>query len=263
MTLYEYIPFFGYLENADEILGYPNYTSMRGERELLSNVLALEDDDKLNIVLDDYQIRELDNVDYFCFTHILRSIDDNEKIICEILKRILNNYEDYGGYPLDLIHFVLHDLSFNTQNYEINQQTCIETFFTQSLVNYQRNPYRKNRLTNPHIDEDDDEDDENNNYNLLKTFFLKQYDVDRLLVELKEAFTIEKGKDIRIIIEILKDYNILIINDKKFKMFYECLKGFLNRNIGSYASINDYKNIHSADRKIIKVKIDDLLKRIS
>lgn len=262
MTLYEYIPFFGYLEQADEILGYPNYTTMRGERELLSDVLELDDEAKLKIVLDDYQLRQLESVDYFCFTHILNSLQDNEKHIKEFLKRLLNNYEESGGYPLDLIHFVLHDLTFNTQNYEINQQTIIETFFTQSLVNYERNPYRKNRLTNPHIDEDD-EDDENKNYNLLKTFFLKQYDVDKLLVELKEAFTIEKGKDIRIIIQILKDYSILVIPDKKFKLFYDCLKEFFERNIGSYASINDYKTIHSEDYKIIKVKIDDLLKRIS
>jgi hypothetical protein len=46
-------------------------------------------------------------------------------------------------------------------------------------------------------------------------------------------------------------------------LFYDCLKEFFERNIGSYASINDYKTIHSDDYKIIKVKIDDLLKRIS
>jgi hypothetical protein len=262
MTLYEYIPFFGYLEKADEILGYPNYTTMRGKRELLSDVLALEDDNQLDIDLDEYQISQLERVDYHCFMNVLQSLKDEEHHIPVLLKMILNNYEESGGYPLDLIHFVLHDLTFNTQNYEINQQTIIETFFTQSLVNYERNPYRKNRLTNPHIDEDD-EDDENKNYNLLKTFFLKQYDVDKLLIELKEAFTIEKGKDIRIIIQILKDYSILVIPDKKFKLFYDCLKEFFERNIGSYASINDYKTIHSDDYKIIKVKIDDLLKRIS
>jgi hypothetical protein len=262
MTLYEYIPFFGYQEKADEILGYQNYTTMRGERELLSDVLALEDDDKDDIELDDYQISRLEHVDYHCFMNVLQSLKDEQHHIPVLLKMILNNYEERGGYPLDLIHFVLHDLTFNTHNYEINQQTTIETFFTQSLVNYERNPYRKNRLTNPHIDEDE-EDDENKNYNLLKSFFLKQYDLDSLLLGLKEAFSIEKGKDIKIITVILIEYKILVIPDKKFRLFYNCLKMFFDRNIGTYASINDYKTIHLADKNIIKVKIDDLLQRIS
>jgi hypothetical protein len=262
MTLYEYTPYFDYLGQADEILGYVNYTYMRGKKELLTKVMNLSDTTKMKIKLDEYIISELKRVDYHCFMTVLQSLKDEEYHIPKLLKIILNNYEESGGYPLDLIHYILHDLTFNLHNYEITQQTTIETFFTQSLVNYERNPYRKNRLTNPHIDEDE-EDDKNKNYNLLKTFFLKQYDIDRLLVELKQAFTIEKGKDIRIIIQILKDYSILVIPDKKFSLFYNCLKEFFDRNIGTYASINDYKTIHLADKNIIKVKIDDLLKRIS
>lgn len=259
MTLYEYIPFFDYQGQADEILGYENYTYMRGKKELLTIVMNLSDTVKMKIELDEDIKSELERVDYHCFMTVLQSFNDKEHLIPKLLKIILNNYEESGGYPLDLIHYVLHDLTFNLHNYEITQQTTIETFFTQSLVNYERNPYRKNRLTNPHIDEDD----ENNNYNLLKSFFLKQYDLDSLLLGLKEAFSIEKGKDIKIITVILIEYKILVIPDKKFRLFYNCLKKFFDRNIGTYASINDYKTIHLADKNIIKVKIDDLLQRIS
>jgi hypothetical protein len=258
MTLYEYNPFFGYLEKADEILGHPNYTTMRGERELLSDVLALDDDDKDDIELSDYQLRMLDSIDLSCFHHVLKSLNDNEKNIHFLLKYTLNNYEDREGYPLEWIHYLLNQLSLNRDIFDIFQQTYIETFLTQSLVNIERNPYRKNRITNPYTDEYSFY-----TYDKLKSYFMKTVNSDMLLTELKESFPIEKGKDMRIIIDILIEYKILVIPYKKFKSFYELFSFFIDRNIGTYNSIHDCRNIKNEDIEIIRVKIDNLLKRIS
>jgi hypothetical protein len=258
MNLYEYVPFFGYLEEADKILGYPNYTNVRGKEELLSELLALEDDDKFGVELHNVHIQIFNALDYSCFIKIIDDLNDDERNILSILKMILNNYEENGGYPIEWLHYVLECFTSNFHHFSPLSQTYIETFLTQSLVNYERNPYRKNRLTNPHYDPDDE-----TSYDVLSSFFLKHYDVNRLLLGLKESFTLEKGKDIRIIIEILKEYKILVIPDKKFRLFYKVLQEFFDRNIGSYTSINDYKSIQATDKEIIRIKIDDLLKRIS
>jgi hypothetical protein len=258
MTLYDFKPYFNYVEEVNNFEGAPDSILLEGKKVLMSEIFALDDDAKCKIVLNDFNVHMLNISDYFCFVKAIHDIEDNERNIHIVMKMLLNGYESRGGYPLDWIHYVLNIFTSNHYSFSELSQTYIETFLTQTLVNYERNPYRKNRLTNPYFD-----DDNERSYELLKTFFLKQYDLDSLLLGLKEAFSNEKGKDIRIIIEILKDYSILVIPDKKFKMLYDCLKEFFERNIGSYASINDYKNIHRDDYKIIKVKVDDLLKRIS
>lgn len=72
--------------------------------------------------------------------------------------------------------------------------------------------------------------------------FFNKIDTKRkldFLNELKELFPTEKGINIKAIIEILKENDMLIIGTREFNNFYNELNDFLERDIGSYQSIND------------------------
>lgn len=84
----------------------------------------------------------------------------------------------------------------------------------------------------------------------LKDFINNVNDKDSFIEELSKTFNIEKGISIKILIELLKDENIILIPSRGFKSFYNCLKDKFNRDIGTYTALNDlYK--HSEDNKII------------
>jgi len=79
----------------------------------------------------------------------------------------------------------------------------------------------------------------------ISDFIYNVKDKDAFLNILKTTFKKEKGKKIRAIIDLLKRENILIIPERDFLDFYNCLKTYLDRNIGTYQSINDVKDIQS------------------
>jgi hypothetical protein len=111
MNLYEYVPFFGYLEEADKILGYPNYTNVRGKEELLSELLALEDDDKFGVELHNVHIQIFNALDYSCFI----------KIIDYCMSSIL-----CFSYPFQILHVVIGFIGIFMINFRLIQRVINE-----------------------------------------------------------------------------------------------------------------------------------------
>jgi hypothetical protein len=84
--------------------------------------------------------------------------------------------------------------------------------------------------------------------------------------ELKKAFNIEMGIDFRIMIELLKDNEIIRIVDRKFRLFHKLATLHFDRSIGSYSGVKDKynhtesdKKIHSKKIKIINEKLQSLI----
>ena len=67
--------------------------------------------------------------------------------------------------------------------------------------------------------------------------------------ELKKTFNNEIGIDFRIMIELLKDNNIIRIGERKFKLFRDLAKVHFDRNIGSYSAVNDKYRHTESDKK--------------
>ena len=84
--------------------------------------------------------------------------------------------------------------------------------------------------------------------------------------ELKKTFNIEMGIDFRIMIELLKDNEIIRIVDRKFRLFHKLATVYFDRDIGSYSGVNDKykhtesdKKIHSKKIRIINEKLQPLI----
>lgn len=93
----------------------------------------------------------------------------------------------------------------------------------------------------------------------LHHFFNKIKDIDSFINELKTTFPIEKGQKIRVIIDSLKDEEILLIGEREFADFYRKLKENFKRNIGTYPSIKDVKDIPEPITKEINNKLNPLI----
>jgi len=79
----------------------------------------------------------------------------------------------------------------------------------------------------------------------LSDFLLNINDRQKFLTELKNTFITEKGKQFRILIELLQQKGLITIGSREFKSFYNSAKDFFCRDIGSYQSIKDKYNSDS------------------
>lgn len=102
---------------------------------------------------------------------------------------------------------------------------------------------------------------ENKQLKKLNDFVFNISDKVTFVQELKLLFPNEKGKTLKAIINILKVQNILIIGDREFKAFYDALKIEFNRDIGTYTSINDVKEIHEQITTPIESKVKLLINK--
>jgi hypothetical protein len=99
----------------------------------------------------------------------------------------------------------------------------------------------------------------------VKTFpeYLLLKEPVRLATLLKTEFNVEKGKGVRLMIDVLKDMGILTIENRKRKAIYEALKIYFDRDIGSYQGIFDYKrDKDKPDYESVKERIAFVLTNI-
>lgn len=88
---------------------------------------------------------------------------------------------------------------------------------------------------------------------------------EELAEQLKTKFNIERGKSIRLMIEVLIEMQLLVIENRGRNSLYNALKLYFNRNIGTYPSIFDYKLNSISDKeeiKSVKTKINFILKNL-
>jgi len=86
---------------------------------------------------------------------------------------------------------------------------------------------------------------------------------DYFLEALRNEFKNEKGKNIAILLYVLRNSNpaILDIPHGKMKKFYTLLKAYFNTNIGTYQSIVNFsvsKNTHKEEIKAIQTRVDNM-----
>lgn len=82
---------------------------------------------------------------------------------------------------------------------------------------------------------------------------------------LKTVFKDEKGKVLKVLIEVLKEKKILAFGNGEFHRFYNSMKEFFGWNIGSYNSINGFhfdKVLHKVDYDAVKTKVDIITEQI-
>jgi len=97
-----------------------------------------------------------------------------------------------------------------------------------------------------------------------KSLFDFLYNIENkkdFIQDLKETFPTEKGKDIKAIINILKDENIIIHGTREFKKLCNSINTAFERNIGEYSGINDPKYIDELTNTTILKKLNPLIIR--
>ena len=80
-----------------------------------------------------------------------------------------------------------------------------------------------------------------------------------LAEKLKSKFQTEKGKKIKILIDILVEKKKIEILPREYKNFYNKMKEYFGRDIGSYNSIQNVKDYDSIDKTSICQLVDNIL----
>ena len=83
---------------------------------------------------------------------------------------------------------------------------------------------------------------------------------------LKNEFKFERGREIKVLIEVLIELNILKSLDRDFRSFFKVFSKFMERNLGSYQSVNDFKDSKAVAYKVkwnlISYKVESILHRV-
>ena len=93
----------------------------------------------------------------------------------------------------------------------------------------------------------------------LEQFITNIESKQNFLKDLKETFPTEKGKSIKAIIDLLVSDNIIIYGTKEFTQLYNELKLFFDRNIGTYNSIQNVKEVDNIIIDVIQKKLNPLI----
>ncbi len=109
--------------------------------------------------------------------------------------------------------------------------------------------------------------DRKNDVKQIKTFpeYILHPDRELIANELRVLFKGEKGKSIRLMIEVLKNESnpLITYENRQRNEIYKAMKIFFNWNIGTYQSIWDYKRINDEiDYEAVKIKVLQILNNI-
>lgn len=94
---------------------------------------------------------------------------------------------------------------------------------------------------------------------LLDFISEKVKDKEAFLNGLKENFKIERGRSIKTLIVCLESYEAIAIPNRQMKTFVELLRNYLGRDIGTYQSINDQRDIVQEDKNPIEIKLKPII----
>jgi len=98
-----------------------------------------------------------------------------------------------------------------------------------------------------------------------KTFpeYLLHNKREQLAEKIKQTFLTEKGKAIKLLLVVLEEKQLITLGNRQFKAITDSLRIYLNRDIGTYQSLNDPKYFDDIDKNPIRTKIDIILKQLS
>ncbi|WP_369769249.1 hypothetical protein [Flavobacterium sp. WC2416] len=80
-------------------------------------------------------------------------------------------------------------------------------------------------------------------------------------LELKETFNIEVGANLKIMLELLSEENIIVLSDSQLKSFHEAMKVYFNRDIKSYEALRKAKDFTPIATDKINAKLKPLINR--
>ena len=82
------------------------------------------------------------------------------------------------------------------------------------------------------------------------------------LEALKKEFITERGVSIKILIDVLIEMDLLRIEDRGFNKFLGILEKYLNRSLGQYQSIQNFKLSHEPAHKAVKTSTKERINKI-
>jgi hypothetical protein len=127
--------------------------------------------------------------------------------------------------------------------------------YSQYFPNYTKNDFNSSQISNKPKSYGSDSIED------ISDFITNVTDKPAFLKDLKSICTSETGKEIKAIITILEYEKIVVIPERRLKNFIELLGKYFGRNIGSYQSINDQKDLEKFYLKPFEIKLKTLITR--
>lgn len=91
--------------------------------------------------------------------------------------------------------------------------------------------------------------------------YLNHSNKEALAEGLKKEFSTEKGRDIKRLLELLREQELITWGTRQFKALHTAMELYFDRDIGTYQSINDFRgwNDHAEENKPIQERIKRVL----
>ena len=93
--------------------------------------------------------------------------------------------------------------------------------------------------------------------------YLNHSDKEKLAEELKNKFTTEKGKDIKILIKVLEDFELIKLGSRDLKSFILAMEAYFEREI-PYESVRKFKieDAYKPDIEAIKKRVEIIIRDV-
>lgn len=199
---------------------------------------------------------ESNNLDYF-------QLCKEEKIDTLIYKAIIEIRSVREKNPLE--NFLTKELNeqFKIQSFEIVFRNAIAGIPPSDNKSNFKSVYYNHKYSKEHSSDAEGRKLQNT----IKEFheYLQGPDNEKFAYELKNTYKGQIGKHIKIMIEVLKklpNQGRLTYSGREFKALYLAINKYFGQNIGSYNSINDYKNIYTEDLEQAEETISNILKSL-
>jgi hypothetical protein len=178
--------------------------------------------------------------------------DHHQKKFLEYLRLKEDYYQK--DYPNKKTLSEYYPLTLN----EVQQNSDVVMVYAKYYL--KRDYLEKHLLNQEVLDEPQEINSANPETKSFESFFMVE-NPKEFVGELRNTFNIEIGKKIRILIDKLVEEKILIKGDRDMLLFYNSMKSFFQRDIGSYSSVNDFKyneRKHEQDKNEIITKLESI-----
>lgn len=204
------------------------------------------------IKLNKLHIEALNSFDRMSFQAFIKN-KKNEKEVLGFVRELFDEYKTNGGNPLEWIYSTLSDIELNSFNYPALLRGVIQTKLLEWAEYYEKIKAPATGTTETPKPP--------------KTFpeYILHPDRERIAEALKTTFRGEKGKAIRLMIEVLNNQPqpLITYGNRQGKSLFDAMKLYFDWNIGTRQSIFDYKRINDEpDYKAIETRVLYILEGI-
>lgn len=177
---------------------------------------------KIELIYEYVKTKNINGPDFYKLERLFKKLVDTKKELKPYINE--SRYENFENIYISI------DKEDNSEKpKQLMEEDCSRTEYQKRLNDYYFKSFGKSNTQKP--------------TKKIQQYFLNLTNTDNFLLQLKSAFPTEKGISIRAIINILQIEKILNIPSRGNKAFIELLRNYFQRDIGSYQSINDSKNL--------------------